>query len=88
MTENQASQIYQQVCDHVRQTALLRSTHALLEWDQQTQLPAAAHEYRSEQSAFLAGLIHQRANLPGIGRLAGVSWLNPSSFKMGLPTRQ
>lgn len=71
MTENQASQIYQQVCEHVRQTALLRSTHALLEWDQQTQLPAAAHEYRSEQSAFLAGLIHQRATSPELGDWLG-----------------
>ncbi len=40
--------------------ALLSSTHALLDWDQETYMPKHAREIRSEQTELLASLIHQR----------------------------
>lgn len=51
---------YQKLCRYVQDTAVLESTAALLEWDQQTCLPAGANEYRSRQITFLAGEIHRR----------------------------
>lgn len=59
---------FDQLCQHTRETALLSSTLALLEWDQQTKLPAAAHEHRSKQVTFLAGMIHQRTTDPKLGQ--------------------
>ncbi|MEX0937540.1 MAG: carboxypeptidase M32 [Pirellulales bacterium] len=56
-----------QLCDHARQTALLSSTLSLLEWDERTKLPSAGGDYRAEQIAYLAGLIHQRETDPKIG---------------------
>lgn len=55
-----ASETYKLVCDHARETALLNSANAVLEWDERTQLPPGGSEYRAEQTAYLAGLIHQR----------------------------
>lgn len=55
-----AEELYAQVCHHARQTALLGSIEALLGWDERTQLPQAAGEYRAEQMTYLAGLVHQR----------------------------
>ena len=63
--------LYDQLCDHVRKTALLTSTSALLEWDQHTKLPSAGVAYRSEQLAFLAGEIHRRRTSTSIGDLIG-----------------
>ena len=63
--------LYDQLCQHVRQTALLTSTAALLEWDQQTKLPAAGHAYRSEQLTWLAGEIHRRNTTEQMGQ-----WIN------------
>ena len=53
-------EIYQQVCEHNKETQLLRTTSALLDWDHQTKLPKQAAAYRSEQSTYLAGKIHER----------------------------
>ncbi|MEL7497160.1 MAG: carboxypeptidase M32 [Planctomycetota bacterium] len=61
------STTYQQLCDHVRETALLRSTLALLEWDQHTKLPTSANQYRSNQITCLSGLVHQRSVDPHKG---------------------
>ncbi len=55
-----ASAILDDVCQHVRQTALLITTSAVLEWDERTKMPAANAEYRAEQTTLLSGLIHQR----------------------------
>ncbi|MCA9126147.1 MAG: carboxypeptidase M32 [Planctomycetales bacterium] len=48
------------VVSHVRETALLESTSALLEWDERTGLPSKAGNYRAEQLTYLSGLIHRR----------------------------
>ncbi|QEG22834.1 carboxypeptidase M32 [Mariniblastus fucicola] len=58
---------YEELCTQVRETALLQSTAALLEWDQQTGLPAKADEYRCQQMTFLAGEIHRRNTDPKLG---------------------
>ena len=62
-------QRYSKLCSQTRETALLQSTAALLEWDQQTGLPAKADAYRSEQMAFLAGEIHHRQTSAELGSL-------------------
>ena len=53
--------------DHVRGTRTLESSMALLEWDQQTKLPAQGGAYRAEQLSFLAGEIHRRQTDPQLG---------------------
>ena len=60
---------YEKLCSHVRETALLKSTSALLEWDQQTGLPSQADEYRCRQLTFLAGEVHRRNTDPVVGEL-------------------
>ncbi len=53
-------QIYEQVCNYARQTALIASIESALGWDEHVNLPASAGEYRAEQITYLVGLIHQR----------------------------
>ena len=62
---------YQRLCDHARQAALMQSTLALLEWDQQTGLPTAADGYRGEQITWLAGELHACHTDPKIGDWLG-----------------
>jgi len=56
--------LYEQVCRHARQTALLGSIGALLGWDERTKMPPAGAEHRAEQMALLSGIIHQRQTDP------------------------
>lgn len=65
------STLLQSVCEHVRETATLRSTMSLLEWDQHTKLPSQGNGYRTQQITFLSGLVHERATKPQLGE-----WLN------------
>jgi len=58
---------YRELCDHVRQTALLTSIDSLLGWDERCLLPPAAGDYRAEQIAFVSGLIHERRTDPRVG---------------------
>lgn len=74
MQTNQAQTIFQQTYNYVRETSLLESTLALLEWDERTGLPAHAGEHRAEQVTFLSGLVHQRKTSPQFGE-----WLNQLS---------
>ncbi len=62
-----AADTYQQLCDHARETQLLATISALLDWDQQTHLPAAGGPYRAEQIKYLAGNIHRRQTDPRLG---------------------
>jgi len=48
------------ICQWERETALLESTQATLEWDERTGMPSQAGTYRAEQITYLSGLIHQR----------------------------
>jgi carboxypeptidase Taq len=61
------SSIFNQLCDHVRETVKLKHVKELLEWDERTLMPAAAGEYRADQITLLAGLVHQRATAPEVG---------------------
>jgi carboxypeptidase Taq len=54
-----------------KEVALLKSISALLEWDEQTYMPPKASEYRAEQVAYMAGIIHQKRTHPIIGELIG-----------------
>lgn len=71
MQTSQAQIVFQQAYNYVRETALLESTLALLEWDERTGLPSHAGENRAEQVTFLSGLVHQRKTSPKFG-----DWLN------------
>ncbi len=59
--------IYDQLCQHARETALIGSIEELLGWDEQTGLPPAAAKYRADQMAYLAGLVHRRQTAPQLG---------------------
>jgi carboxypeptidase Taq len=63
--------VYDQLCAHARETALLHSIAELLEWDERTMMPAAAGGYRADQVAYLSGWVHKRRTDPRVGE-----WLN------------
>ena len=60
-------QTYQQLCDHVRQTAMVESIQAVLGWDERTYMPPQAGDYRAEQLTWLAATSHQRRTAPHLG---------------------
>ncbi len=60
---------YQELLQRVREEAMLASIEALLEWDEEVQMPAGAVEGRSEQLAMIAGLLHERGTDPRLGEL-------------------
>ncbi|MCS7305888.1 MAG: carboxypeptidase M32 [Thermoguttaceae bacterium] len=59
--------LYEQVCNHARQTAVLASIEALLGWDERTMMPPQGAQYRAEQIRLLAGLLHSRRTDPQWG---------------------
>jgi carboxypeptidase Taq len=61
------AEVYEQLVQHARETALLVSTEAVLGWDEQTLMPPAAANYRAEQITLLAGLVHERRTDPRFG---------------------
>jgi carboxypeptidase Taq len=61
------NQVYQSLCAHARETALLSSIRGLLEWDERTKMPHAAAGHRADQIAYLAGEIHKRQTAPQVG---------------------
>ena len=61
------AQSYHDLCTYLRETALLESTQQLLEWDERTMLPPGGGEYRAEQIALAARLVHERRTGPRIG---------------------
>jgi carboxypeptidase Taq len=60
---------YEELIQRIREEGTLASIEALLEWDEETQMPAGAVEGRSEQLAMVAGLLHERGTDPRIGEL-------------------
>lgn len=66
-----ADEAYEELIRRVRDEATLASIEALLEWDEETQMPADAVEGRSEQLALVAGLLHERGTDPRLGELIG-----------------
>ena len=55
-----AEELFQQVCQHVRQTAVWTTVEAALGWDERTMLPPAAGPYRAEQLTAVSALLHRR----------------------------
>jgi carboxypeptidase Taq len=68
-----------------REESLLASCEALLEWDEQTQMPPGGVEQRSRQRAFLAGLLHERAADPRRGELLAALEGSPLVADPGSP---
>jgi carboxypeptidase Taq len=64
-----ATAAYDELIRRVREESLLTTVEALLEWDEDTYMPAGGVENRSEQLALLAGLLHDRGTDPRIGEL-------------------
>jgi carboxypeptidase Taq len=64
-----AERAYEELMQRVREEAALASIEALLEWDEETRMPAGAVEGRSEQLALVAGLLHERGTDPRLGEL-------------------
>jgi carboxypeptidase Taq len=62
-------QLYAELVQTLRQTALLNSCGSLLGWDEQTNLPPNGAAHRAEQTALLAGMVHERVTSPRIGEL-------------------
>lgn len=62
---------YDKLCSRMRETTLLSSALSTLEWDEQTYLPRAGGEYRADQTALLAGMIHRQFTSAQVGE-----WLN------------
>ena len=63
-----ARRLYDRVCEHARQTSLLESIAAVLDWDERTMMPCAGAEHRAAQMTLLSGTIHQRWTDPEFGR--------------------
>lgn len=55
---------YAQLLDLAREVALLESTAAVLQWDQETMMPPRGVEHRARQLALLARLVHEKATAP------------------------
>jgi len=68
---DQTERLYEEVCTHARRTALWTSIESVLGWDQRTQMPAAAAEYRADQMTLLARVIHEHWTDPDFGRRLG-----------------
>ena len=64
-----ADKAYDELIRRVREETLLATIDALLEWDEETYMPAGGVENRSEQMALLAGLLHDRGTDPRVGEL-------------------
>jgi carboxypeptidase Taq len=52
-----------------REETVLSTCVDLLDWDQEIYMPPAGVEHRAEQSALLAGIVHERATNPRYGEL-------------------
>jgi carboxypeptidase Taq len=58
---------YQKLLDRTREVSLLRSASQVLEWDEQTYLPAKGVEYRAEQLSYLGAKAHALFTDPVVG---------------------
>jgi carboxypeptidase Taq len=64
-----ASDLFEQACTTAREAAVLASVEAALGWDERTGMPPKAAEYRGEQAAALAGLVHAKRTDPARGEM-------------------
>jgi len=68
---NDAEKTYRQLIDNLRQIATLSSVTALLQWDEETQMPPKGAELRATQISMLARMVHERFTSPEIGKMLG-----------------
>ncbi len=54
------SRLFDAVCGHARQAAVLASVESLLGWDEQTMMPPNAAAHRGEQAEAVATLVHRQ----------------------------
>ena len=47
---------------HLQETALLSTSNNLLDWDQETQMPAGGLDWRARQQALIARMVHERSS--------------------------
>lgn len=62
-----AETAYNELRGFTRQTALLEAIESLLSWDERCLMPASGGDYRAEQMALLAGIIHDHKTDPRVG---------------------
>jgi len=60
------------LCQHARKTSLVESIESSLCWDERCMLPSKAGEHRTEQIAYLAGVVHQRMTDPRVAEWLAV----------------
>src|SRR3954452_12736641 len=60
---------YDSLVAELREIGLLSSVRALLDWDEQTQMPPKGAEQRAEQASLLAKLVHARLTSARVGGL-------------------
>ncbi len=64
-----SNELYEQYCEKMRRIADVKYASALLQWDQETYLPAKGADARSRQLATLNELTHQLATDKNLGTL-------------------
>mgnify|MGYP000958488452 CR=1 FL=1 len=77
---------YSQLCALHREVAHLAAISSLVGWDQETYMPPAAAEGRSDQSAMIASIVHERRTSPRIGELLSACEGEESLIKPGSET--
>lgn len=64
-----AKQAYDEFVKHLRETALLESSAAVLGWDERTYMPRGGAQLRADQLGLLAGMVHEKMTAPRVGEL-------------------
>ncbi|MEM1423217.1 MAG: carboxypeptidase M32, partial [Planctomycetota bacterium] len=59
----------EELAQTLRANAVLKSVDALLDWDQETYMPAGGAELRAEQLQMLSGIVHERSTSERVGEL-------------------
>ena len=60
-------QAYQNLIQHFKEIALLESITAVLAWDRETYMPSQGAGWRSQQNAYLSGVMHRKTIEPQVG---------------------
>ncbi len=68
MKSGNVQNAFDDLAAHFRDVAKLASIGALLDWDERTMLPKQGGAYRADQSALLAGIVHQRSTAEQVGQ--------------------
>jgi carboxypeptidase Taq len=69
--KNNKQEHYQAILSISKRAAIYNSVQSLLEWDQETYMPAEAIEFRGMQTEAMASLVHQQRTSPEFGKALG-----------------